>query len=170
MSISLDFQTLRQPHIDWLRQNSVAPESIVNPTIIELARGSKGADGIFEHGFGLEWFAIPLEGDVIYWRPKTGEMATEFGSVFALGQENIRNPGITALGGWLHINSSPLEWLQQGRKGLFILRWEWAFEQLRDVARVAVPEEMVDRYEKAMRPTHVPEIGVIPRQQMELAA
>jgi hypothetical protein len=170
MSNPLDFQTLRQVHIDWLIQNGVTPDSIIKPTVMELARGSKAADGVFEHGFGLEWFAIPVDDDAVYWRPKTGEIATEFGTVFALGQEHVLNPGVTALGRWLHIHSSPLDWLREGRQGLFILRWEWAFEQLRDVARVAVPEGLVGRYERAMKPPHLPEIGVIPSEAGRMAA
>lgn len=161
---------LRQVHLNWLLKQGVSPSAVIDPTMIEVARGGRAWDGVFEHAEdGPEWLAFSEENDTVYWRPATGELATEWGNAFALGQDEIRNPGATALGSWLSIHASPLEWLQAGRRGIVVLRWEWAFDQLRDVARIAVSEELVETYLKAMVPPHMPEIGVIPRSKREAA-
>lgn len=158
--------SLRQPHIDWLLRNGVPPEAIIKPVPVELTRGTKAADGIFEHDpEAPEWFLIEEEADAVFWRPKTGEIATELGTAFALGAEDIGNPGVTALGGWLQIHADPLDWLRNNRRGIFVVRWEWAFEQLRDVTRIAVAESILETYQAHMRPPHMPEIGVVPSSQ-----
>ena len=160
---AFELYALRQVHIDWLLKMGVSAETIILPDPIELVRGSRGQDGIFEHSpDGPEWFAFLEDGDMVYWRPKTGELATEYGAAFALGGDDIRNPGVTALGGWLYVHADTLEWLRSGRQGTVIIRWEWAFEQLRDLERIAIPEELLKTYQTAMQPTRLPEIGVIP--------
>ncbi len=50
-----------------------------------------------------------------------------------LGEALILNPGTTAFDRWLNIFADPLAWLRASRNGIVVLRWEWAFEQLRDV-------------------------------------
>jgi hypothetical protein len=161
--------TLRQPHIDWLLQSGVPASAVVSPEPINYSRGTRARDGIFEYDpAGPEWFAIAEESDTIFWRPRTGEIATEWGAAFALGQDDIINPGVTALGGWLHVHADPLDWLRNRRRGIVVLRWEWAFEQLRDVARIAVAEDVLHTYRAHMRPK-LPELGVIPREKARAA-
>lgn len=170
MSGGLEFQPLRQVHIDWLIKRGVSPNAMINPTIIGVARGTRASDGLFEPDpNGSEWLVFAEETDTVLWRPATGEIATDNGSAFALGGDDIRNPGVTALGGWLSIHLSPLEWLRNERRGIFVIRWEWAHEQLRDVARIALPAELLNVYIKAMTP-RMPELAVIRQGKMEIAA
>ena len=162
--------TLRQVHIDWLLKSGVSPEAMIHPTLIEVARGNRATDGIFEPSeVGQEWLVFAETDDIVFWRPATGELATDRGIAFALGSDAIGNPGVTALGGWLHIHANPLEWLQSGRRGIVVILWHWAFDQLRDVERIAVTEELLDTYRKHMKP-RLPELGVIRRQALEVAA
>jgi hypothetical protein len=157
------FESLRQSHIDWLIAQGVPAIAIVMPYAVEIARGIRAADGIFEHDpLGTLWFVFNEPDDTICWDPKTGEVATDLGRAFALGQDEIANPGATSLGRWFHIHESPLDWLRAARQGIVVLRWEWAFEQLRDVERIAVPEGLVTRYQKSMKPK-LPDVGVIPK-------
>ena len=168
---AFELYALRQVHIDWLLKMGVSAETIILPDPIELVRGSRGQDGIFEHSpDGPEWFAFLEDGDMVYWRPKTGELATEHGAAFALGGDDIRNPGVTALGRWLYVRADPLEWLRSCRRGAVVIRWDWAFEQLRDVQRIAVPEDLVETYLQSMKPPRMPEIGVVPHVRKVLAA
>lgn len=170
MSGALEFDTLRQAHINWLIKAGVPPAAIVTPTPINLARGTRANDGILDHAQdGPLWFAFEEEKDLIYWRPSTGEVATECGAAFALGQDNIMNPGVTALGSWLKVHASPLDWLRDSRRGIVVLKWHWTFEQLRDVQRIAVHEDVLQLYRKHMRPK-LPELGVIPRTEIGRAA
>lgn len=162
--------SLRQAHIDWFLSQGVKPECLINPSLIGIARGRRAEDGLFEHDeAGPTWFTLDEEADRIFWRPKTGEIATGEGRVFALGQDDIRNPGVTALGQWLHIHETPLEWLRSDRRGIVVLRWEWAFEQLRDITRIAVPGTLLGTYMKAMKP-RLPDVCVVPRQKQDRAA
>jgi hypothetical protein len=159
---SLKLHSLRQAHLDWLTASGVEPEAIINPDIIEIAHGTRGADGIFEPAaHGPEWFAFQEENDRVLWRPRSGELATEHGRCFALGEVEIRNPGVTALRGWLQMHPDPLEWLRARRRGIVVIKWHWCFEQLRDVARISVHEDVLDLYRKHMR-ARLPQLGVIP--------
>jgi hypothetical protein len=161
---------LRQVHINWLLKSGVSPEAMIHPTLIEVARGKRASDGIFEPSEdGPEWLAFTEAHDLVFWRPATGELATDRGIAFALGADAIGNPGVTALGGWLHLHATPLEWLQSGRQGIVVIHWRWAFDQLRDFERIAVAEELLDTYRKHMKP-RLPELGVIQRQTPEVAA
>ncbi|MCA3562349.1 MAG: hypothetical protein IOC82_15095 [Aestuariivirga sp.] len=167
---TFDNYLLRQVHIDWLLARGVSPEAIIKPTQLCLARGNRGADGVFEPDTqGPEWLLFAEQSDAVLWRPRTGEIATEWGVAFALGAEEIVNPGVTAFGGWLHIHASPLDWLRADRRGIVVLRWEWAFEQLRHVERIAVAESILGTYRKHMRP-RLPEIAVLPSQSNWRAA
>lgn len=162
--------TLRQIHISWLLKNGVPPEAMIHPHIIEVARGHRAPDGIFEPSEdGQDWLAFTEECDRVYWRPATAEIATGSGSAFALGSDDIRNPGVTALGGRLRIHATPLEWLQNNRRGIVVINWRWAFDQLRDVERITVPEDLLETYLKHMKP-RLPDLAVIPRQPQEVAA
>ncbi len=161
---------LKQPMIDWLLSKSVSPDAIIKPTPIMTAKGSKAHDGIFEEAFdGLPWLAFEEDADLVYWRPKTGELATECGRTFALGQDLASNPYICGMGTWLNIYADPISWLRNDRSGLVILRWEWCFEFLRDVARIAVEEPLLAKYRKHMRPPHLPELAVLPSERRAAA-
>lgn len=162
--------TLRQREIDWFLSNGVKAKSLIEPSIIGLARGHSGPDGIFEdEESGATWFAFEEGADRVFWRPRTGELATEYGRAFALGEDDITNPGVTAFGAFLRIHGDPLEWLQDDRRGIVVLRWALAFDRLRDVDRVAVPDDLLSTYRKSMTPG-VPQVKVIPRGSERRAA
>jgi hypothetical protein len=165
-------QNLRQSHLDWLIDQGVRAMAIVSPVPVMLARGTRAPDGRFEpDDDGKVWFAFRERTDTVFWRPRTGEIAVDTGRCFAMGGDVIDNPGVTALGAWLRIFASPLEWLQANRSGIYVLpdRWVWCFEMLRDVERVAVSEEVLALYTRHMKP-RLPELAVIPKTKTEARA
>lgn len=162
-------EILHQTQIDWLVRQGVPPRAIIIPDSLMLARGRRARDGIFEPDDGGDfWLTWPQGDDRIFWRPKTGEIATEWGRTFAIGEDVVDNPGTTALGSWLKIYADPLSWLRANRNGLVVLRWEWAFEWLRDVQRIAVAEEVLPLYKRHMRP-RLPELAVIVNKEAAAA-
>lgn len=166
---SIALTPLRQPHIDYLLNHGVPPEAMIQPAPVMLARGIKSGDGHFEEAnVHLFWLVFEEQGDFVFWQPRTGEIAIDTGRAFALGQDNIDNPGATALGAWLRIFADPLEWLQAKRNGLVVLRWEWAFDMLRDVERIAVSEQLLPVYTKYMKP-RLPKLAVIQRTEARAA-
>ncbi len=154
--------TLKQRHLDWLVGNDVAPASIIHPEQMMIAKGVRADDGVLDHhAGGPEWFAFYEPQDIVYWRPRDQQVAWEFGRGFCLGQDALDNPATTALGQYLKVFADPLQWLQERRQGIFILRWDWAFDFLRDVPRVAVAEEVLPIYRHHMKPGQLPELAVI---------
>lgn len=165
----MNLAPLTQPSIDYFTGNGVAPLAIVNPYPVMLAKGSRGGDGIFEPAEdGQVWFAFDEPDGAIFWRPRTGEIAVERSATFAIGQELIDNPGTCALGGRLNIFSSPLRWLQFNRVGIVVLRWDFAFEWLRDVPRIGLDAAIVTSYEKSMRP-RLPDVAIIAETEARAA-
>ena len=100
--------------------------------------------------------------DKVFWHPKSGALATFEGKAFALGEHLIDNPATTAFDHWLCIYADPLEWLQCERDGIVVIKWDFAFDRLRDVTRIAVSEPMLATYKRHMRPRHMPRLAVLP--------
>lgn len=164
-------QNLHQSHLDWLSDQGVLAMAIISPVPVMLARGTRASDGRFDpDDDGKVWLAFRERTDTVFWRPRTGEIAVDTGRCFAMGGDVIDNPGVTALGAWLRIFASPLEWLQANRNGIYVLpdRWAWCFEILRDVERIAVAEEVLPLYQKYMKP-RLPKLAVIPRTEVRAA-
>lgn len=67
---------------------------------------------------GPQWLVFAEEHDLVFWQPVTGEIATDAGRAFALGEEAIGNPATTAFDRWLNIYADPLEWLRNDRRGI----------------------------------------------------
>ena len=162
-AVSLPLTPLQPVHLSWLEQQGVSEEAISKPLPILVAKGSRGHDGVLDHEpDGPEWLTFEEQSDLIYWRPKTGEIAWEFHKAFALGEVELRNPWTTALGQPLRIYASPLDWLRAKRRGMFVIQWGWAFDWLRDVGRIEVAPEIMSIYQRAMQPLHMPKVSVLP--------
>ena len=110
-------------------------------------------------------FYEPLSDDVVLWRLETGEMSSLHGRAFALGEENILNAGTYSLDRRLMVYDNPLQWLQNEGRGIVPLRWDMAFNWLRDAPRVAVMESLLPAYRKAMKPS-MPELAVLCERRM----
>ena len=68
----------------------------------------------------------------------------------------------------LRIFADPLDWLRAAGNGLVIVDWRQTFDRLRDVPRVAVAEEILAQYRRAMQPP-VPELAVIAKERRLVA-
>lgn len=157
-----NLSSLTQKEIDSFEAQGVTSAALLQSHPIGIAHGYRDKLGYFEFDpSGPRWFAFPEAGDVVFWCPETGELAWDWGTVFALGQDAIRNPGSTAFGQSLPVHADPLSWLRANRIGIVVLRWEWAFEQLRDVPRLAVDERVIRTYRRNMHARFLPVVTVI---------
>jgi hypothetical protein len=75
------------------------------------------------------------------------------GAAFAFGEEQVSNPGAYSFGGSLGIHENPLQWLQADRGGIVVLDWKKAFDRLRHVPKVTVPQALLRQYRQAMNPS-----------------
>ena len=166
----LNLTNLKQEQIDWLLTRGVLPAALIQPSSIMTCRGERARDGRFDENHeGPQWFVFEEQYDLVFWNPATGEIATDTGRAFALGEDLIYNPATTAFDCWLNLYSDPLEWLCHKRKGIVVIKHGWAFDKLRDVLRVAVVEAMLPVYRKMMKPPHMPQLAVIPNSARKIA-
>ena len=157
-----DLRYLLQHEIDWLIAHGVSAIDLIYPDPIQAAHGHRCPQGYFDFDpEGPRWFVFPQPKGGVFWCPETGELASEWGDVFALGEMWIINPGSTALGQSLPIFANPVSWLQHRRFGLVVLKWTWAFEQLRDVPRIAVDERVARLYRRHMKPRSMPVVSIM---------
>lgn len=160
---------LKQSHLDWLLAHGVTVDAMIRPEPMRIVNGHRHPDGCLdEHPDGPAWLAFPQREDVVFWQPRTGELATWFGRAFALGEDVIDNPGTYAFDNRLDVFSDPLSWLIAKRDGVVILDWTRAYERLRDCPRIGVSESLLATYRRAMRPAWMPELSVL--RNMEAAA
>lgn len=125
------------------------------------ARGFRAADGRFDHdGFGPLWVIFEEREDNVYWRPRTGEIATLNGKAFALDEAFIDNASTYAFDGFLHISATVEGWLQSRYQSIYVLDWTRAFDKLRHASRIAVDEEIRGIYLHHMRPARMPKLFV----------
>ena len=147
----------------WLLRQGVPPAAILRPTPIMAVRGERARDGRFDHNQdGPLWMAFIEENDMVYWNPANNKVATDVGRVFALSEDLIDNPATTAFDRYLNIYTDPLQWLQNGRRGIVVVNWPMAFDRLRYVTRIAVAEILLPTYRYHMRPRNMPTLAVIP--------
>ncbi len=159
---------ISQPMIDHLLDRGVEPLALGSGANwpLKVANGLCASDGWFDaEDFGPACYAVPIDDgdgvvDVGFWDPQTGGTARLLKCAFALGEEQIRNPGTYSLGGHLKIHASPLDWLRSGRDGIFVLDWSLAFNRLRHWPRVAIDARLLPTYRAAMQPPHLPELFV----------
>ena len=150
--------------IEMLRTAGVAIMSLAKPWAMKVACGYLASDNRFEpHGRGDRWFAFDEfgAGDIVFWHWPTGRVTTWYGRAFALGEEVINNPGTYSFDCALNIFAGPVDWLRAKRDGIVVLDWTRAFDRLRDAPRIALAESLVPKYERYMRPAHMPKLFVI---------
>lgn len=128
-----------------------------------VSQGECNEDGRFEPDpEGKICFVFQEHIDTLFWHPNSGGLASYEGRSFALGEDLIGNPATTVFDHWLYVYRDPLEWLQNERDGIVVLKWDFAFDRLRDVTRIAVSEPMLATYKRHMRPRHMPKLAVLP--------
>lgn len=159
---ALQYPPIEFDRFAWLLKAGVPVETLIALTPLRIATGRRAEDGIFEDdaaGTGFLVFEEPE--DVIFWQPRTGEIATTFNRAFALGQEAIDNPGSYSFDSNLNIFSDPLDWLRNRCDGCVVLDWRRAFDRLRDCPRIAISEDLLFLYRRHMQPSHMPSVSVI---------
>lgn len=158
---------LKQAHIDWLLRSHVTIDAMIRPAAIRLAHGHKAHDGIFESDpDGTSWLVFEEQDDVVYWQPRTGDLATDCGRAFALGQDAIDNPVTYSFDRNLNVFASPLEWLQAKRDGIVVIDWQRCWSRLQDAPRIAVAEPVLFQFRRHFEPPHKPEIFVLTGERM----
>ncbi len=130
-----------------------------------MQRGSCGADGWFDpDDKGPLCIAILIEDrtgpiDVGFWDPRSNSLSSLSRIAFAIGEEHIDNPGVTALGGALKVWCNPLEWLRAGRDGMVVLRPELTWIRLNHIPRIqARDQQHLVELRHLLRPQRVPMI------------
>jgi hypothetical protein len=166
-------KTLLLEEMAALRGLGVSMLAILRPTEIEIALGGRRNDGLFEHEleYGQRWLAIneldPQTGhelDTVYFRAADPAIfAVETGRAFALNEQAIGNAASYALGDWLRLHETPLDWLRAGRRGIFVTHWRRAFDCLRYAERLEIPASLVAQYERSMTPS-LPAVRVYQRK------
>jgi hypothetical protein len=155
-----DFPQIGEPQFQWLRNNGVPVQTLIDLDLRTI-NGVKAEDGRFEQGDGASWIILPEECDLVFWQPKSGEISTALGRVFAVGQDAAQNEWACAMGGSLSIFETPLDWLRASCKGIVVLDWSLAFERLRDVPRISVPEKLAITYQRHMKPARLPKFSIV---------
>jgi len=155
-----------QAQLDWLLRSGVTIDALIQPSIMQTALGARAHDGRFEClASGPTWMAFEEAEDWVLWQPRTGEIATYEGRAFALGEDNISNPGTFMFDCCLNIFADPFDWLRAKRDGIVVLDWCRAFDRLRDCPRVSVAEELLPEYLRHMKPSRMPEVFVMPSRK-----
>jgi hypothetical protein len=157
----------RQRHIDLLKANGVSIWAIIRPDPLRLAIGERTSlDFFVEVGEDEEWLAFGTPEDIVYWHPEAGRLTTARNRAFALGEEMIGNACTYAMDQSLRLFADPFDWLRHNRKGIVVLKWQWAFDRLRHCPSVAVPEPMLDCYLRHMQPSPLPRLLIIPERRI----
>lgn len=133
--------------VSWLASQGVPHDFL--PALVNL-RTVDGAIAFYE----------PASDDVVLWHPRTGNLTSIFGRAFALGEENIACAGTYSFDCALHVHADALAWLRDKARGIVVLRWELAFDWLRDAPRLAIAESVLPLYRDAMRPA-LPDLYVM---------
>lgn len=152
-----------QAELDWLLAQGIPIEAIATPVALMVATGAAASDGLFEsRAAGPRWIAFGQDDDIVFWQPRTGELARDTGRAFALGESAISNPGTYAFDCSLNIFRGPADWLASNRDGIVVLDWSQAFDRLRDAPRIAIAEPLLPTYRRFMKPARLPELFVLP--------
>jgi hypothetical protein len=95
--------------------------------------------------------------DLAAWEPETGRLALWLGRVSMLGQDSLYG---WRLGEPLIVHESPLEWLQAGREGVFVIDPRRASPLLRMVELLGVKRPEYGRHLQAALTIRAPRIVV----------
>jgi hypothetical protein len=98
--------------------------------------------------------------DLGAWEPETGRLALWLGRVSMLGQDNLSD---WRLGDPLMVHETPLEWLQAGREGVFVIDPQRASPLLRMVEPIGVKRPEFGRQLQAALSIRAPRIVVAAR-------
>jgi hypothetical protein len=101
----------------------------------EFARDARDASGAIVAVVFLASDDLGNAFDLAAWEPKTGRLALWLGRVSMLGQDNLYG---WRLGKPLMVHETPLEWLQAGRDGVFVIDPQRASSLLRMVEPLGV--------------------------------
>jgi hypothetical protein len=126
----------------------------------EFARNARDASGAV---IALVFLAPDDLGnafDLAAWEPETGRLALWLGRVSMLGQDNLYG---WRLGDPLMVHETPLEWLQAGRGGVFVIDHQRASPLLRMVEPLGVKRPEFGRQLQAALTIRAPRIVVAAR-------
>lgn len=132
---------------EWLTKAGVAPWLVVelDPWV---ARGRIGDNGLFVFDpLGRQFLTFVQGDDMVFWQPRTNELASFCGLPFALGEELLGGARVT---GELALFSTPLDWLRKGCRGIVVLDWSRACQVLSLLRHIDVPESLLPQYQAAM--------------------
>lgn len=148
-----------QQQIDWLIASGVTVDAMIHPATMQATRGNRAADGRFEaDATGPCWLVFPEPEDEIFWQPRTGEIATDTGRAFALGEAVIDDHWTYSFTGNLRIFADPLDWLRAGRDGIVIVDWSRTWSRLQDCPQIAVDRRLANRLRRHLRPPYTPRV------------
>lgn len=160
---------LLQSQKDWLLGQGIGTKSLISPVPVKLAYGVRHQDGRLEPSVPGEaegeWFAFEeaLPGDVVFWDPQTGAVATQNGEAIALGETAIHEAATYCFDNALTLYPDPLAWLQAGRLfGAVVFDWSRLWWRLFDKPRIRLADPaLIPLYERWMRPPSLPEVSVV---------
>jgi hypothetical protein len=88
--------------------------------------------------------------DLIAWNPRSGKLASWYGTAFCLGDlDDILNPASFFAGSALRVHADPLAWLRAGRDGIVIVKPEFTYAYLRGVPRLSFADASFARQVRA---------------------
>lgn len=156
------YSTLEWTQYNWLLAEGAPADVLARLSPIRVARGVQAGDGLFEeNAAGQSFLAFPEAEDIVFWQPRTGEMASFNGRAFALGEDAIGNPATYSFDCRLNILPDPLEWLRWRQDGIVVLDWTRAWSRLQDAPRIAVHERAIFQYRRHMQPPRAPDTVVL---------
>jgi hypothetical protein len=155
------YPNISRQQFQWLMDQGVPLRVLTALLPIPVATGRRRSDGLFEEtSDGRAFLVLPESDDLVYWQPRTGEIATATGRAAILGESDIFDPATYAFGGALQLHETPLHWLANACEGAVVIDWGRAYNFLRHAVRVVVPEGLVSEYREHMRPTDLPQVLV----------
>ena len=126
-----------------------------------VTTGFRASDGRFEQvQNGHRWMMFEEDGDTVFWSPFNNQIATWEGRAFALNEQAILRATTYSFGDSLIIHASVSKWILAGGKGIFVLDWRRAFDNLRFAPRIACDEAVSHHYRTHMRPQRMPVMTV----------
>lgn len=156
------YQPFSEDQIGRLIRSGVGALTISKAMPMLVARGLVAHDGRFEdNADGQPFIVLPEAEDVVFWNPRSGELASWNGRAFALGEDAISNPGTYSFDCNLNLWPDPLMWLRARCDGCVILDWRRAWSRLQDAPRIAVHERLLVTYRRHMKPPRGPETFVL---------
>lgn len=169
----MDFSSLPKINCEqaaWLMRQGVPMRALsALLPILRVATGRRGKDGIFvEDQAGCQFLGFPEGPDIVFWSPRSGEIATAEGRAILLGEDDIFDPATFALGGALTVHESPLDWLRHSCNGVAVVDWPRAVHLLRYAPRIILPDSLVLTYWRHMKKSF-PEVTAL-HSIMEAAA